>query len=1093
MVFEDPGGRRWGRLRLLLILLALTLLAPLGLAVLCRAMPPRLARIPPARPTTSPSVDFVEMRTPESDTAKREAHFGDSSFSRSAFVVQDDPASLADLKRNLHRIDAVFPDWFSVSSPDGRLDAHIGKELRQIIAGSGIRVLPRLSNTDARGAWHGEILSDLFRDRDAVDELIDDILKQLQAVRADGINIDFEEVEPSDRDAYLDWLELLANRLHERKMLLTVDVPVGIEEAFDYEMIGKIADAVVLMGYDEHYPSGAAGPIASERWFAESVEDMAVRIPKQKLIAAIGAYGYDWNVSTHGEARALSFDDAIELARSVGAKIITDGDTVNSTLSYQDAAGGQHRVWLLDGVSAWNQFQLVKQLGLGGISVWRLGMEEPGIWSFFGADASPSFDPHQLGTIESGTRVRLTGAGELITATGLAREGRRSLSFDGPRIAHAAYEALPDCYGIERRGHDDARKVALTFDDGPEPVWTAQLLEVLRRHHVVATFFVVGEQARLYPDLVRKEYEAGHLIGNHTYSHPDLGRVSAGAFERELSKTQRVIEAITGRQTLLFRSPYDTNAAPDRLAELQTIDIAVRAGYVCAAGDIDSDDYRRPGIESIVGNVLDQLEQTRSNIIVMHDAGGDRSQTVAAAARLIPLLKARGYQFVTPADLLGVTPDRLMPEIPRAERSIVAADQAVARLGNAGWSLLMGLFLITTIFALLRSALLGAFVFLRSRRPSLPPGSPFTPPVLVLIPAYNEAKVIRRTIEAVLRSDYPDLRVLVVNDGSNDDTAAIVADLARRNPEVRLLTKSNGGKFSALNRGFHSAWEEYVVTIDADTLILPDTVRRLIAHFADPSVDAVCGNVQVGNAGRLLTRLQDVEYVTSQNYDRRAFDAVNCIPVVPGATGAWRRRSVIRAGGYSPDTLTEDADLTLELLGGGAKIVYEPAARSITEAPEDLRSFFKQRFRWGYGTFQCLGKHRDRFGRGALGWVALPNLLLFQVLFPALAPLSAIVVVSAVLAGKLWVPAVWLAVFVLVDLIGAVVAFALEGRRMRDLWLVLAQRLYYRPLMYAITCKSLFAALRGNRHGWNKLERVGSVRVKNATEWVGSDRETSAA
>ena len=195
---------------------------------------------------------------------------------------------------------------------------------------------------------------------------------------------------------------------------------------------------------------------------------------------------------------------------------------------------------------------------------------------------------------------------------------------------------------------------------------------------------------------------------------------------------------------------------------------------------------------------------------------------------------------------------------------------------------------------------------------------------------------------------------------------------AERDLRVSLIRQRNAGKASALNRGLRAVEEEILVTIDADTLVLRETVSNLVKPLADPTVDAVCGNVQVGNIRNLLTSFQSVEYVTSQNYDRRAFDSVNCILVVPGATGAWRRSTLLKVGAYSADTLTEDADLTLSILKAGGRITYAPLAKSITEAPQNLGALFRQRFRWCYGTLQCLWKHRGSFGKGALGWVGCP-------------------------------------------------------------------------------------------------------------------------
>jgi cellulose synthase/poly-beta-1,6-N-acetylglucosamine synthase-like glycosyltransferase len=322
--------------------------------------------------------------------------------------------------------------------------------------------------------------------------------------------------------------------------------------------------------------------------------------------------------------------------------------------------------------------------------------------------------------------------------------------------------------------------------------------------------------------------------------------------------------------------------------------------------------------------------------------------------------------------------------------------------------------------------------------------------------------------------------VVVVDDGSTDGTAEIVEAIATQDERVTLVRKSNGGKADALNTGLRYVTTEVVVVVDADTIILTTTVARLVAPFADPGVDAVCGNVQVGNVRNFLTVVQDVEYVTCQNYDRRAFDALNCIGVVPGATGAWRIAAVRAVGGYSHDTLTEDADLTIAVLRNGGRIVYAPDAKSKTEVPETFGALYKQRFRWAYGTFQTLWKHRGAFGRGTLGWVGMPNHVVFQVLFPMLAPTGDAVLLYSVVTGR-WGAVAWgYLMFIGMDLLGSGIALRLDGRSLWSLWVVLVQRFCHRQFMYFVTFSAALACVRGGRHGWNKLERRASVEAAEA-------------
>jgi peptidoglycan-N-acetylglucosamine deacetylase len=237
----------------------------------------------------------------------------------------------------------------------------------------------------------------------------------------------------------------------------------------------------------------------------------------------------------------------------------------------------------------------------------------------------------------------------------------------------------------------------------------------------------------------------------------------------------------------------------------------------------------------------------------------------------------------------------------------------------------------------------------------------------------------------------------------------------------------------------------------------------------------VCGNVEVGNVNSWLTRFQAIEYVTSQNFDRRAFALLNCVSVVPGALGAWRREAVLAVGGYSTETLTEDADLTLTILRAGGRIVYEPRAIGRTEAPETVSGLLKQRFRWTYGTYQCLYKHRKVFFHGTLGWIGLPNMVVFQVLFAAISPIGDLVMILSLFRGDYGAFAAGYVAFLLMDVCGSLLAFVLDGKPVRWLWMLLIQRFTYRQMMYWVSLKAMIAAMRGARHGWRKLDRTGTV------------------
>jgi cellulose synthase/poly-beta-1,6-N-acetylglucosamine synthase-like glycosyltransferase/spore germination protein YaaH/peptidoglycan/xylan/chitin deacetylase (PgdA/CDA1 family) len=1104
MIFEDLTARRGRLVRATGLALAVAVFVAFGVVALSVVTPPRLPSLPTALQSVTAGGDAVVVRlddaadaaapAPPSQAAGPSASgvlsigakaasasapatarsLGGAEFLNAAFVLQDEQISVASLRAHLKNLQIVSPDWMSFADTSGDVIVKVDRPLADQIRAAGAKLLPRVANIDANGEWFETGLGDFLRSAAAADAFRDRLLATLAENQADGVNLDIESLHPEDEQAYVGWLERLTHALHDRGYLVTVDVPMN-DEAYDYRAIGRIADAVELMAYDEHWSTSAPGPIASRQWFQDGLDRAADAIDPQKLIVGVGGYSYDWTEGGRA-AEPLEFEEALALADSHNAPIDASVDDVNSHLHYVDDARRNHDVWMLDAISAWNEYLYARRAGVRGAALWRTGPEDPQLWSFFGAPNAATFDPHALARTPAIDTVRIEGNGELLRVDEGRRDGLRTFGVTNGFIDWARYERLPRSFKLQRFGGDIApKKIALTFDDGPHPIWTPQVLGVLAKFGAPATFFLIGENVERAPQLVRDELAAGNLIGNHTYTHPDLTVTSNPRLWVEATFGQRQIEAAAGRSTLLFRPPYDTDSQPRSAAQLAPLEQLDGMGYLIAGADVDSTDYDRPGVDAIFNVVMHDLVSTGGHIIVFHDGGGDRSQTVAALDRLIPALREGGYEIVPLNELIGVSAAALNPELSQREELLSLGARIPAWARTSGAEILVYLFALTTGIAILRILFLGALVARDWRRRAADPAAPFEPPVCVLVPAYNEATVIGRTIEAVLASDYPSLRILVIDDGSADDTASVVEAWAERDPRVSLMRQRNAGKASALNRAVRAVAEEILVTIDADTLVLRHTISSLVRPLADPSVDAVCGNVQVGNVCNLLTAFQSVEYVTSQNYDRRAFDSLNCISVVPGATGAWRRTTLLAVGGYSADTLTEDADLTLTILGAGGRITYAPLAQSITEAPQTVASLFRQRFRWSYGTLQCLWKHRRKFGHGALGWVALPNVAMFQLLFPLLAPLGDFIFLLALLRLDFRPVAAGYATFLALDLVASLVAFRLDRRPLREIWVVVVQRFVYRPFLYVVTFSVVLAALRGARQRWNKLARTGAV------------------
>lgn len=464
----------------------------------------------------------------------------------------------------------------------------------------------------------------------------------------------------------------------------------------------------------------------------------------------------------------------------------------------------------------------------------------------------------------------------------------------------------------------------------------------------------------------------------------------------------------------------------------------------------------------------------QGDIILLHDGGGNRAQTVAALPAVVHALRHAHYRIVSVPQLAGVSPAAAMPAVTGGQLwlSRAVAWTAVTWFVGVRWVAMFGIGLIALLLA--RAVALTALAWRDRRSPETPAAGP-TPWVTVLVPAYNEVDVIGATLDSLQAQVGVDAEIIVIDDGSRDGTAE-----AATRPGVRVITQANAGKWAALNRGVMNARGDVVVAVDADTILDPDAVRLLARWFADPAIGAVSGTAKVGNRRTLTTLWQHVEYVTSFNLDRRAYARLNAITVVPGALGAWRRQAVIDVGGYSGRTLAEDAELTISLRRAGWRIAYEPGAVAWTEAPESLRALARQRLRWTYGTLQVLWLNRGAVFRpreGALGSVALPFAWLYQIVLSPLAPLIDVIVLVAALTGGFTLALEWFAVATCAEMALAALAFRWEGERVWPVLTLPLQRVVHRQVMYWTVLRSLWRAARGGRFGWGKLARTGTVQA----------------
>jgi cellulose synthase/poly-beta-1,6-N-acetylglucosamine synthase-like glycosyltransferase/peptidoglycan/xylan/chitin deacetylase (PgdA/CDA1 family)/spore germination protein YaaH len=1041
---------------------------------------------------------------------------------RAAFFVSWDPNSLASLKKHYKSLDLLMPEQLHAVTPDGAITVvdyerngqtvkatpaeaifrlkqdKLHQWMRSLNPPVELPMMGLLNNYDG-AVWRVPELAGMLANPAARRHLVADVAEYAVEAHQSGIVVDFEEVPLKSQPHFREFIAELGPALHAVGLKLMIALPARDDE-YDYAFFGRETDAIILMNYDQHWLTSSPGPIAAQDWFMENLRQIRDVVPAQKIIVGIANYAYDWAESPKKEERRgeeFSVQEALLHAYESETDIDFDPASLNPHYSYEDEHNRTHQVWLLDAVTAYNELRACERLGVQGTAMWRLGSADTSIWPIWDAIRPDDAARDKLKDLPPGPDLILEGAGDIWRIIDVPKPGRRSFTYDtgSDLITSEKYDAIPLSYDIDQIGAAK-NKIALSFDDGPDRRWTPRILDVLKEKHAPGVFFVIGEQANASPDLLRREYNEGHEIGNHTFTHPKFDEISRTQLKWELNLTQRLIESTLGVKSLLFRPPYGIDHQPEYAEEVAQLPYPQELGYIIVGQRIDPDDWRmteekhqRPA-EEIADDVLRQAKN--GNIVLLHDGGGERDQTVAALPLIIDKLRANGYELVSVSDLLGRPRAGVMVPLTFQERLSARADGLIFGIFQWFRFAIATVFILGIILVSGRALIIGILAIIEKLRPD-PAKLPEPPPaVTVLIPAHNEESVIVQTVTSVLLSDLTDIQVIVVDDGSTDRTLELLQSNFGRNEAVQIIHQVNRGKAAALNNAMSHARTDIVVTIDADTEIESDAIRKLLRHFSDPTVGAVAGNVKVGNRSRWLTRWQALEYITSQNMEKRAFDLLNCITVVPGALGAWRKRAIDDAGGITADTVAEDADLTIAIRRLGWRVTYDEESVAWTEAPETPGALIRQRFRWTFGTLQSFWKHNDTLFRpkyGTLGWIALPNIFVFQIVLPLVSPLLDLLFFGSLILWGLaqlhitQIPQLWTSAdvqrsvlfflgFLIIDVLTCVIAFALERHEDWTLLIpVLLQRFYYRQLMYIVLFRSVKEAVSGRPVGWRGVEQ----------------------
>jgi cellulose synthase/poly-beta-1,6-N-acetylglucosamine synthase-like glycosyltransferase/peptidoglycan/xylan/chitin deacetylase (PgdA/CDA1 family)/spore germination protein YaaH len=1105
-VFSDPAGKRWPRLRLILLIAGVLCFLGTVLFVQTLFVTPQMS-MPFSLRQLKGQLKALQKENPAghiSPTSLLWQKFGAARQAakklggsapapppkprkkspnnevRLAFYTNGDPYSYASLEQHAAQITHVCPEWMTVINGLGDVQIDADPRLPKLAASKGIALMPLLTNLIGDN-WQPEAIENLAHGpRDRQERFIGKVIAILRDAKATGVVVDWEQIDPAYKKDITGFIDKFADALHDDNKELWLCVQPGQElDYIDFESLADNVDRFVAMLFDETSDTDPPGPLGSRSWFEGWLHVLLEDSDTKQWIIALGSYGYDWTIGGK-KAELITFPEAMTRANNAeveSAEAVAPG--YNPYFYFEDG-DKEHGVWFLDVVTFLNELREVRDQKAGGFALYRLGTEDPAIWNALNVPRNFKLDNQTRQSLEllrATDTITDVGDGEIVSVDESRTDGMRNLTVDRDGYLSAKYVKFPEFPTLYHQGAGGEHQVAFTFDDGPSPDWTPKILNILKAANVKAAFFLVGANAERYPGLVRRIVEEGHEIGNHTYYHPNLALCWPEHIRLELNATQLLLETITGRATTLFRPPYAADTSPSQLRELTPLQIAQDLNYLVVLESIDPQDWAKPGADVILQRVKQQRRD--GSIILLHDAGGDRSQTVSALPRILDWLHTRGDSVVPLSTLLGTTRDAVMPPLQQGGQSLTRLVSSIGfRIYHGIEEFLWAFMIVATALVVIRTLIVIwlAYGFRRG------PKADFAEPISVVMAAYNEGKVIAETLRALLGTDYKgEIEVIVVNDGSRDETTAEVERVAHVDPRVRLLQQENLGKARALQRGLAAVHHGIVVFIDADTQCQHDTLPRLLEPFADERIGAVSGHAKVGNLRTFIARCQALEYTCGFNLDRRAYNRWNCVTVVPGAISAIRKDAIDEAGGLSLQTLAEDTDLTLSLHKHRQRIVYVPDAIAWTEAPESVRTLARQRFRWAYGTLQCLWKHRDmvfNWNYRALGWFSLPSIWFFQIVLVAVTPMVDLFLLASLPFGAWRAVMPFVITFLSMDVILATLACILEREPILRAWRILPMRLIYRPMLSYCIWKAILRAVKGAWVSWGKLERTASVPVR---------------
>jgi peptidoglycan-N-acetylglucosamine deacetylase len=1025
--------------------------------------------------------------------------------------LDNEYSSYYSLKENITRVAAVVVPWVNFdASGKVKLDSSDLKDLEVDFVQKfkpSINLFLQISDYDYAGQAPGTggFVNFLNRyNEDDIKQISDYITNN--GFKGLVYNFETDKWDSQTMDKFLQFREKIDTVVKKEKLVVVDTLNLDVKDEYLNKINGK-QNLFVLNYWNKAFNENS--PFFDRTKQSEQLKNLIGKITKTKYYINFPTFTKDLHYANDGVVsfeQKVSFGETVKIIKDKKLPILTDAATKNSYIEYNDKDNVFHRVWLGDGSLMFNQlFDLSKLLPDGdyeGYALSNIGFEDQTIWDVIRMETFNDKINYLENNFKVDTLVDNVGEGVIAKLSKDFVLGHRSFKFSDGYISSQTWDKYPERSVVQRMGFKP-KTLTFTFDDGPDPVYTPQILAILKKYNIKATFFIIGKNVKEYPEIAKQIVDEGHIIANHSYSHPKLNNLSSVTVDTEISGTDEVLNKLVNVKTDFFRTPYNDIYGFNTENDLSILRELRKYDKLAVEDDVDTKDWLLKDANAINDKTFNILDSQSGSVLLFHDGGGNRESTVKALPSLIEGIRQRGYAIENL--------DKVLNDSKVQNKSAQNAEFREQEFSLMVWRLFANILATLIVFAAAMGVVKYAVMMLLYLKSQLfdrkKTEKDFAPKVSIIVPCYNEQKVICATVDSLLASDYPEFEIVVVDDGSKDNSYRTAVQTFKNNPNVTVYTKENGGKSSALNFGITVAKHEYVICVDADTVFTPHSIAKLMRHFKDENIGGVAGNVQIGNAINNLTKAQQLEYALGQNFEKTAFGSVNSIVVVPGPIGAWRKPVILGAGGYHKDNLAEDTDLTLRILQQGWKIHYEPDSICITECPEDYRSFIKQRNRWQFGLLQVVFKNLELLfnsNYGFLGLFTLPMVLL-QYLLMSLYPIIMLSLLSYFVGiildsfnsgiglglSFLWQNKLFIGFtlfYLALDILKIAIAIYKEKHVPKRFKMILILPYYlfvFQNLMSLITFWTLVRAIKGKIATWGHLTRTGAVALSQAQKTNG--------